>query len=234
MSVMITGIAGGIGRAAAEQCHGLDVIGQDVRLPPAAGPWRQGVPGDVREVQTLEKMRTALNGRPLEHLVLAHGIAGTGPVGEVDTDDIRRIMSVNFESVVGIWDFFRQDLERAGGTLVVIASQAALKAEADNGIYCASKSALLGWARGMESSTTVRLRVLCPGATETPLLEDALQGMARAQGISYESMLARRNRAVPAGRLGSTEEMGAAVRWLMGLRTPRLITAAVTGGEVLT
>lgn len=126
-------------------------------------------------------------------------------------------MSINFESVVGIWEFFRQDLEDAGGSLVLISSQAALKAEADNGIYCAS----------------ARLRVLCPGATDTPLLQDALQGMAQAQGISYESMLARRNRAVPAGRLGSTEEMGAAVRWLMDLRTPRLITAAVTGGEVL-
>ncbi len=234
MTVLITGAAGGIGRAAAEQCEGLDVVGQDVRSTGARGPWREMVPGDLRDTGTLNRLRKALAGNPLDALVLAHGVAGPGRVSSIGDDEIRRIMSINFESVVSAWDFFRDDLERSCGVLIVVSSQAALTAEADNGIYCASKSALLGWSRGMERQTGVRLRVLCPGATETPLLRQALEGMAEAQGITYETILARRNRAVPAGRLGTPEEMGAAVRWLMDLESPRLITAAVTGGEVLT
>jgi hypothetical protein len=38
---------------------------------------------------------------------------------------------------------------------------------------------------------------------------------------------------VPVGRLGRTEEMGAAIRWLADLGSTALVTATVSGGEVL-
>ncbi|MDP9889091.1 SDR family NAD(P)-dependent oxidoreductase [Pseudarthrobacter enclensis] len=234
MTVVITGIAGGIGRAAAAQFKDRDVVGQDLNTPDSPSELaRQTVAGDLRDALTLEAIKTALGDNPLDTLVLAHGIAGAGALRDISDGDTRRIMSINFESVIETWEYFRSDLERSRGTLVVLASQAAVVAEAGNGVYCASKSALLGWARGMDAQTGVRLRVLCPGATETPLLKRALEGMAASQNISYEQLLGRRNRAVPVGRLGRTEEMGAAIRWLADLRSTDLVTATVSGGEVL-
>lgn len=234
MSVLITGIGGGIGQAAASEFSDTDIIGQDLIIASSARNLaRRMIVGDLRKRATLEAMRRALGNRPLDTLVMTHGVAGAGSLRTIDKNEIRRIMSINFESVIQAWDFFRLDLERSGGTMVILASQAAVRAEADNGIYSASKSALIGWARGIESQTNVRLRVLSPGATETPLLKRALEGMAAAQGLSYEGLLQKRNRAVPAGRLGRTAEMGAAIRWLADLQTSTLVTATVTGGEVL-
>lgn len=234
MTVVITGIAGGIGRATAEQFADRDVVGQDLNSP--GSPFelaRQTIAGDLRSASTLEAIRSALGDNPLDTLVLAHGIAGAGSLRDISEDDTRRIMSINFESVIETWEFFRADLERSGGTLIVLASQAAIVAEAGNGVYCASKSALLGWARGMELQTRARLRVLCPGATETPLLKRALEGMAASQNMDYKQLLHQRNQAVPVGRLGRTEEMGAAIRWLADLGSTALVTATVSGGEVL-
>lgn len=234
MTVVITGIAGGIGRAAAQKFGDRDVVGQDLNIPaPQLEPARQIIVGDLRSVSTLDALKSAVGDEPLDTLVVAHGIAGAGSLRDISEDDSRRIMSINFESVIETWEFFRSDLERSGGTLVVLASQAAVVAEAGNGVYCASKSALLGWARGMDTQTSARLRVLCPGATETPLLKHALEGMAASQNMSYEQLLHQRNQAVPVGRLGRTEEMGAAIRWLADLRSTALVIATVSGGEVL-
>lgn len=234
MTIVITGIAGGIGQATAEQFRDRDVIGQDLTSPASeAAGTRQTIAGDLRSMSTLEAIKSAIDGNQLETLILAHGIAGAGSLKDISGEDTRRIMSINFESVIQTWEFFRADLERSRGSLVVLASQAAIVAEAGNGVYCASKSALLGWARGTEPQTSARLRVLCPGATETPLLRHALEGMAASRDMDYEQLLHQRNQAVPVGRLGRTEEIGAAIRWLADLRSAALVTATVSGGEVL-
>ena len=75
--------------------------------------------------------------------------------------------------------------------------------------------------------------MLCPGATETPLLVEAFRGMADSAGTTYEDILGSREAAIPAGRLGRPVDLGAAAVWLAGLSTPSCIVAAVTGGEVL-
>ena len=75
--------------------------------------------------------------------------------------------------------------------------------------------------------------MICPGATDTPLLQQAFQGMADSAGVSYDVILDGRQRQIPAGRLGRTTDLAAATVWLSSLRSPRSLVAAVTGGEVL-
>jgi NAD(P)-dependent dehydrogenase (short-subunit alcohol dehydrogenase family) len=115
-----------------------------------------------------------------------------------------------------------------------VASQAGLVGEANNGVYCASKFALVGWARGLDlqDGDRPRIRILCPGATDTPLLRDAFQRMADSAAVPYEHILGGRLSKIPVGRLGRTQDIAAAARWLAELPAPRTLLAAVTGGEV--
>jgi NAD(P)-dependent dehydrogenase (short-subunit alcohol dehydrogenase family) len=232
MTVVVTGAAGGIGQAASEAftSAGSVVVGQD--LAPTERTGLQ-LAGDLCDADVLESVSSAVAGEELDAVVAAHGIAGAGSLEELTTEDGERIMRVNFESVVLLWERLRPQLEATGGSFVVVASQAGLKSEANNGVYSASKSALSGWLRGLAPQTPARLRLVHPGATRTPLLESALRGMASARGVSYETVMTERNAGTPAGRLGEPSEIGAAIHWLAGLRTRDLVELAITGGEVL-
>ena len=182
---------------------------------------------------TLDVIEQSVAVSGLDTLVAAHGIAGAGDIATIPESSIQRIMRINFESVVILWERLVPYLEASRGTFVVVSSQAGLTSEAANGVYSASKSALAGWARGMDGRKPVRMRVVYPGATNTPLLESALRGMALSQQISYAELVSRRNASTPAGRLGEPREIAAAIRWLSELETPGLVEIAVTGAEVL-
>jgi NAD(P)-dependent dehydrogenase (short-subunit alcohol dehydrogenase family) len=238
MTVLVTGAAGGIGRAA---CLALDaarvagpaasILGHD--LPPVEQTGLD-LGGDLADPAVLDTVEKALTGAgPLDAVVAAHGIAGAGALHELTAEAAGRIMQVNFETVVNLWERVRPLLEASTGTFVVVASQAGLVSEAANGVYSASKSALAGWLRGLDGHTTVRLRLVHPGATRTPLLESALRGMAATRGVSYEEVIAERNAATPAGRLGDPADIGAAIAWATRLEAAGLVEIAVTGGEVL-
>jgi NAD(P)-dependent dehydrogenase (short-subunit alcohol dehydrogenase family) len=231
MTVLVTGAAGGIGRATAAAFRPERVLAQDLV---AAAPGAAAIViGDLLDPGTLDDIEEAVASAGVDTVVAAHGIAGAGSLRAISPTDARRIMRINFESVVTLWERLAPYLEASRGTFVAVSSQAGLVSESANGVYSASKSALAGWMRGLDTQTSVRLRVVYPGATSTPLLEDALRGMARAQQVSYDEILKRRNAATPVGRLGKPREIAAAVRWLASLETPQLVEIAVTGGEVL-
>lgn len=233
MTAVVTGAAGGIGGAGyrAFAGQGLELIGHDAET--FEGPGTHLV-GDIRDTASLDELGDAV--RRAGHIttvVAAHGIEGPGRIEDITDDAIRRIMEVNFETVVHLWDQVRPSLEESRGSFVVIASQAGLISEKGGGIYCASKSALRGWLRGIEESTSVRLRLLHPGGVRTPLLMRALDGMAKARGTTFDEFLIDRYADTPATRIAEPEEAGDAIAWAAGLRTPRLVELAITGGEVL-
>ncbi|NYJ11032.1 NAD(P)-dependent dehydrogenase (short-subunit alcohol dehydrogenase family) [Rhizobium leguminosarum] len=232
MTFLVTGAAGGIGRAIcetlSEQGHG--VLGQDI----VAGERVDAdLVGDLCDARFLEKLGDRLTSTEVKAVVVGHGIAGAGRLEEMCVNQARRIMTINFESVIRLWDLSQRQLEATNGTFVVVISQAGLVGEAGNALYCASKFALSGWMRGVGATTKVRLRAINPGGIRTPLLEQALHDMAKARGITYEQFVETRYGTSPAGRIAEPAEVGDLVAIAIALKTPALVEAAITGGEVL-
>jgi NAD(P)-dependent dehydrogenase (short-subunit alcohol dehydrogenase family) len=234
MTALVTGAAGGIGSAIAAELEaaGHQVIRHDLRPD---GPDRpMDVFGDLAEVDVLATIVERVSAEHVDIVVAAHGVAGAEALATIDPAKAMFIMRVNTISVLRLYDAVATALGPTGAFVVVV-SQAGLVGEANNGVYCASKFALVGWARGLagQDGERPRLRLLCPGATDTPLLRDAFQGMADSAGVSYEHILGGRLDKIPVGRLGRTQDLAAATRWLAELPAPRTFLAAVTGGEVL-
>lgn len=232
MSWVVTGAGGGIGRAVAEHLLAAEaqVVGQD--LHPVDTPFPV-VTGDVTDPAVQRELITrAAPAEQMQGAVLCHGVAAARQLEDTTPEWTRRVMAINFTSVVALGETLLANMPE-GAPLVVISSQAGLVGEPSNGVYCASKSALLPWARAL-GSTGARVRVLCPGATETPLLTAALQGMADARHVPFQQVLSERQAATPLGRLGAPAEIAAAAVWLAQLRMPGTVVAAATGGEVLT
>jgi NAD(P)-dependent dehydrogenase (short-subunit alcohol dehydrogenase family) len=236
MKALVTGASGGIGSAVAEafEKSGHGVLRQDLRAP--ADSSDGFVVGNLAEDGVLAELTRRVETEQVDCVVAAHGVAGAVDLRSIPVEQTRFVVTANTVSVLKLYDAVAPVLRARSGAFVVVASQAGLVGEANNGVYCASKFALVGWAREQaraDAGAAPRLRVLCPGATETPLLVEAFEGMAASAGKTYEDILGSREAAIPAGRLGRPADLGAAAVWLAGLTTRACIVAAVTGGEVL-
>lgn len=95
-----------------------------------------------------------------------------------------------------------------GGAIVNCSSVAGLVGFAGIPAYVASKHGVVGLTRNAAleyAQQKIRVNAVCPGAIETPMLERLMSG-----GVPRESVVATE----PVGRLGTPEEIAAAVLWL--------------------
>lgn len=233
MKALVTGAAGGIGSAIADSltAHGHDAYRHDVR--PSE---HMDVVGDLLDDGARSRVAEFVESAGLDCVVAAHGLPGSIDLRHADADFIDRVMLVNTVAVMRLYDDVSAILAERQGAFVIVSSQAGLVGEAQNGVYSASKFALVGWARELaRDSSTIRprIRVICPGMTETPLLVGAFQGMADATDCTYDEVLNSRLAQVPGGRLGQPSEIGRATVWLAELQKRDCLVAVINGGELL-
>ncbi|HEX7289943.1 MAG TPA: SDR family NAD(P)-dependent oxidoreductase [Conexibacter sp.] len=237
MSVVVTGAAGAIGAAIARSFaeRGVRVVAQDVRTlsPPYANAL--AIQGDLRERGCLERLRAAVAASGAAAVVAAHGtFGGSGPLDSLARDAVRRTMDVNFGVLPHLLDSTLDALRARRGVFVAVASQAALRVEPGAPAYAAAKCAVKAWADAADRQLCaegVRVRVVCPGRTESPMLDDALELSAHAEGTSREAYEEECRRLIPAGRFGEPDDIAAAVQYLAGGGArPGLL--AVNGGEI--
>lgn len=232
MIALVTGAAGGIGSAIAASLEqsGHQVYRHDVR----EGATPIDLVGDLLDSDHLDELLEFARDRGINCVFLAHGIAAATSLATTSRDFFERAMRINTLSMLNAYDTLEQLLVERDGTFCAISSQAGLLGEANNGAYCASKFAVVGWAEEMaKAESGPNIRILCPGPIDTPLLKQAFQGMADSQGVTLQDIVDQRVSNIPANRLGRPSDLGAAAVWLCELQSPRVLIAPVTGGEVL-
>jgi NAD(P)-dependent dehydrogenase (short-subunit alcohol dehydrogenase family) len=105
---------------------------------------------------------------------------GYPDVGELPDDEIARIVDANFLGVVyGARECARR-LMPNGGSIVCTASLAGLTGMPFDPMYTATKHAVVGFVRGAADGLRahdIRINALCPGFTDTPIVEDELRGV---------------------------------------------------------
>ena len=211
---LVTGAAGGIGRAIVDRfrAEGATVVGVDLA---------DGAPGDLAlAVDVTEpaavagmfaRVADALGG--LDVLVNNAGISPPEDASVLDTDveTWQRVQDANLRSVFlccrhGIPHL----LARGGGSVVNTASFVAVMGAATSQIsYTASKGGVLALSRelGVEFARRgVRVNALCPGPVDTPLLRELY--------AADPEQAARRLVHVPMGRFGRPEEIASAALFL--------------------
>ena len=217
-----TGIGAAISRALSAEGAAVSVAGRRrAPLEQFAASLGNATPvvADVtREVdcETMVAIARAAHG-PIDIVIANAGAAESAPVAMTDLAHWRRMIDVNLTGAFLTVRATLADLTRKpahGGRIVFIASTAGLKGYPYVAAYCAAKHGVVGLARALSlelAAANVTVNAVCPGYTDTPMLEKSIAKIAVKTGKSAaqaRSALARDN---PHGRLITPEEVAQAV-----------------------
>jgi NAD(P)-dependent dehydrogenase (short-subunit alcohol dehydrogenase family) len=103
---------------------------------------------------------------------------GYPDVSELPDAEYRRIVGANLDGVVFGTRELAGRLMPSGGSIVATASLAGLTAMPFDPAYTATKHAVVGWVRAAApglAARGIRLNALCPGFTNTPIMEEELR-----------------------------------------------------------
>jgi len=146
---------------------------------------------------------------------------------EVSHDDWQRVLNIN---LTGTFEVARECgavmAEQGDGSMVLVSSQIGLIGHPRAAAYAASKSGVNGLMKALAlelAGSNVRVNVVAPGPIVTPMTEEARADEQRAKGLLAS---------IPLGRLGESQEVSAAIHFLLSERAS-FITGqilAVDGG----
>jgi len=237
---VVTGAAGGIGRAVTERLlqEGVDVLAVDVngtRLKDIAALGCDVFVADLADDAQRAKLAAVTEG--FDYLVNAAGILRVKPIMKVTVEDWRTIQTVNVESVFFLCQRIGGRLNPGGAVVNLSSSSAKLATSLDVAPYAASKTAILSITRSFAyafADRRVRVNAICPGIVETEMQEGFLDGVAQQRGISPAALDAQRKKAVPLGRGASAAECAGLIWFLLSDEAAYITGQAInfTGGLV--
>src|SRR5947209_6151787 len=244
---LVTGGGRGIGRAIAASLSGegatVTVLGrQEAALKDAvsAGHAKGYAIADVTDesaMNTAVKQVVAEHG-PVDILIANAGTGESTPFLKADAAQFRRMFDLNVMGVVHATRAVLGDMVKRGfGRIVVNSSVAGLKGYAYVTAYCTAKHAAVGFVRALAQETVksgVTVNAVCPGYTDTDLVQASFVHVIEKTGRTREQALAAMLKDKPIGRLITPQEVADAVLFLCspGASAITGTTLTVAGGEI--
>lgn len=220
-TILITGAAGGIGRATvALFAHkGWRVIGVDRNEFGEDFP-RSGlfIQSDISRAEDMESIfgQAKAFSKTLNALVNNAALQIAKPLVQTTVEEWDAVMAANLRSVFLGVKLAHPLLKAKGGAIVNVSSVHAVQTSANIAAYAASKGGLLALTRAMAiefASDNIRVNAILPGAVDTPMLRAGL-GRGHVGSGDVQERLDNLARKTVNGRVGTPEEIANAIYFL--------------------
>ena len=170
-------------------------------------------------------------------LVNNAGAAVSAPLARTTLEQFHAMIEVNLTGAFLCCRAVLPAMLAAGtGRIVNIASTAGLTGGAYISAYCAAKHGVVGLTRAVAIETAkmgITANALCPGFTETPMLQASIANIVAKTGKTEQAARAALAASNPQGRFIQPEEVAQATLWLCGPGSDAVTGQAISisGGE---
>lgn len=209
-AILVTGASSGIGRETAVVCSrmGASVIvtGRNKErleetLKQLSGTGHVAYPADLTDERGISALAESCPS--LDGIVHCAGIGDRTLLKNIRESDLTRVMNINFNSPVLLQRALLKNKKvKSGASIVFIASRAPFAPTIGNGLYSASKGALIAYAKvlGLElAPKKIRVNCICPAMVWTDLIERD----AALMGVDYHEA----EKEYPLKRYGKPEDI---------------------------
>ncbi|MEW6085636.1 MAG: SDR family oxidoreductase [Chloroflexota bacterium] len=220
-TILITGAAGGIGRAAVSLFaeKGWRVIGVDRSEFgndfPGNGLFIQSDISHPEDMQAIFEKAHRFT-KSLDALVNNAAVQVAKPIVETTVVEWDAVMASNLRSVFLGVKLAYPLLKENGGAVVNVSSVHAIQTSANIAAYAASKGGLLALTRAMAiefAPDNIRVNAILPGAVDTPMLRAGL-GRGHAGHGDMQERLDNLARKTVSGKVGKPAEIASAIYFL--------------------
>lgn len=220
-TILITGAAGGIGRAtvALFAQKGWRVIGVDRNEFgedfPQSGLFIQSDISRAEDMESIFGQAKAFS-NTLNALVNNAALQIAKPLVQTTVEEWDAVMAANLRSVFLGVKLAHPLLKAKGGAIVNVSSVHAVQTSANIAAYAASKGGLLALTRAMAiefAPDNIRVNAILPGAVDTPMLRAGL-GRGHVGSGDVQERLDNLARKTVNGRVGTPEEIANAIHFL--------------------
>lgn len=241
---LVTGASSGMGKAIARLLgkHGARVIisSNDVDGCEKVlidfqeeGIVAYSIPCDIAQQKEIDHLveKAIQQLRKIDILVSTVGVAPTGSFENVDTKLFEKTMQINLQNAIYLTQkILPQMMKRKDGSIIYLASIAAVRGNKNIGLYGISKAGLVQLAKNLAveyGPDNIRVNTISPGLIDTPFSNSLLE---------QKDFMKKRLQLTPLRRVGKPEEV-ASVALLLASKGGGFITGQniiVDGGTTIT